>query len=68
MRTSSNPNYKIDWEEFASADRNKIQKKSLGIDEDSFDTTVHGPWMKRWPITNHNRHTKALAAQESKQQ
>ena len=60
MRTEQGPNYQIDWEEFATTDRNTAQKESLGIEEDEFDTTVHGQWMSRWPITNHNRHTEAL--------
>ncbi|EGD83021.1 hypothetical protein PTSG_12054 [Salpingoeca rosetta] len=29
-------------------------------DEKEFDTTIVGPWMHRWPITHHNRHTRAL--------
>ena len=24
---------------------------------DEFDTRISGPWMKRWPITDHNQHT-----------
>jgi hypothetical protein len=61
MRTADNPNHVIDWDEFANTDRNKMQKTSLGVDEeDEFDTTVHGQWMTRWEITNHNRHTEAL--------
>ncbi len=27
---------------------------------DEFDTRISGPWMTRWPIKHHNRHT-ALA-------
>ena len=60
LRTASNPNYKADWKDFATADRNQLQKESLGIEGDEFDTTVHGPWMTRWEITHHNRHTEAL--------
>ena len=60
MRTASDPNHTINWEKFAYEDRNEAQKQSLGIEEDEFDTTVHGQWMSRWPITNHNRHTEAL--------
>ena len=25
--------------------------------EDPFDTRIAGPWMKRWPIKHHNKHT-----------
>lgn len=28
--------------------------------EDKFDTNIHGPWMNRWDIVHHNRHTQAL--------
>lgn len=27
---------------------------------DEFDTTLSGPWMHRWELTNHNRHTATL--------
>ena len=60
MRLADDPNHEIDWEEFAAEDRNQLQKISLGIEEDEFDTTIHGPWMTRWEITNHNKHTEAL--------
>jgi hypothetical protein len=29
---------------------------------DDFDTTVAGPWMDRWEMTHHNRHTAAHMA------
>ena len=49
MRKSDDPNYRIDWEEFATVDRQKLQMKDEGNwdDPDDFDTTIHGPWMKR---------------------
>ena len=28
--------------------------------DDEFDTNIHGPWMNRWEITHHNRHTQSL--------
>eukprot|EP00884_Botryococcus_braunii_P019311 jgi/Botrbrau1/6063/Bobra.177_1s0003.1 len=30
--------------------------------EDEFDTTIAGPWMDRWEMTHHNRHTAAHMA------
>ena len=29
---------------------------------DEFDTTIPGPWMVKWEIINHNKHTDALPA------
>ena len=65
MRSTDNPNYVIDWEGFASLDRNKLQ---MGVDAteeektNAFDTTIHGPWMNRWVITHPNRHTESFKA------
>jgi hypothetical protein len=45
-----------------SVDRTIIQAADVGhTDEDEFDTTLHGPWMKRWEIVHHNRHTAAAS-------
>ncbi len=33
---------------------NTVQKEEV-VDE--FDTRISGPWMKKWPIKHHNRHT-----------
>lgn len=47
--------------EFASVDRTTVQAADVGhTDEDEFDTTIHGPWMKRWEIVHHNRHTASM--------
>ena len=48
--------------EFAAVDRNKLQAEEVGCteSEEDFDITIHGPWMMRWEITHHNRHTAAL--------
>uniref|UniRef100_H2ZMW8 Phytanoyl-CoA dioxygenase n=1 Tax=Ciona savignyi TaxID=51511 RepID=H2ZMW8_CIOSA len=48
MRKADDPDYKIDWDEFAGVDRTKIQMKNLKEDNDDFTTEVAGPWMKRW--------------------
>ena len=60
LRSEKYPTYVPDWENFATQDRNQLQKESLGIQGEEFDTTIHGQWMLRWEITNHNRHTEAL--------
>ena len=62
MRTESTPNYVIDWEDFAVKDRTKLQVADMGIVEDEFDTTISGPWMRRWKIVHHNKHTESLSA------
>jgi hypothetical protein len=52
--------YFLSFSEFESIDRNKVQAEHvLGVDtyDMEFDTTIHGPWMERWEIVNHNRHT-----------
>ena len=38
-------------------------------DEQTFDTTISGPWMDRWELVHHNRHVAAhLAASAAGQQ
>ena len=32
---------------------------------DPFDTVIGGPWMLRWPITHHNRHTRRFEADQA---
>ena len=29
-------------------------------EDDELDTTIAGPWMKRWDLVHHNRHTANL--------
>ena len=52
MRTTKDPNYTIKWDGFAAFHRHEESE------EDPFDTRMHGPWMNRWEITHHNRHTE----------
>ncbi|XP_035661768.1 uncharacterized protein LOC118406020 [Branchiostoma floridae] len=35
-----------------------------GDEVDEFDTTVHGPWLTRWLIGRHNRHTRVPILQK----
>lgn len=63
MRSSKDPNLKIDWETFNKIDRHQEQRKaSVGsvhpINENDFDLTIPGPWMKKWKIVNPNKHTQ----------
>ena len=60
MRKEDDPNYKIKWEGFAALDRTMLQNQAMGHDADEFDTTIHGPWMKIWEITHHNKHTASM--------
>ena len=61
MRKADDPKYQIDWEEFATLDRQILQAEEMGhLSEDQFDTTIHGPWMRRWKIVHHNKHTESL--------
>ncbi len=50
MRKADDPSYNIDWEAFVNNGRQVIQEKDVGNDctEDDFNTTIHGPWMKRY--------------------
>lgn len=32
------------------------------VETDHFDTTVTGPWIGRWEITNRNKHTEAFTS------
>ncbi|KAI8502573.1 hypothetical protein Bbelb_192750 [Branchiostoma belcheri] len=70
MRTARDPMYAVpqgEWDKFFNADRGSELESSTGLsgkDVDEFDTTVHGPWLTRWPIVRHNRHTRALQVQQ----
>ena len=49
MRTADDPDYKIDWERWARNSRMEIVKQRAGSEaDDSFGTTVTGPWLNRW--------------------
>jgi hypothetical protein len=61
MRSSADPNYKIDWEPFDSISRHDTHKEEV----DEFDTTIAGPWMFNWEMVHENRHTAALPKREN---
>jgi len=69
--------YPVCWDGWAEADRTEAQFAALTLDqasiikqvgeeegriEEEFDTTIAGPWMHRWPLVHHNRHTANLPA------
>ena len=41
-------------------ERAKLNENRTNLSDEEFDTTLHGPWMERWEITHHNRHTQAM--------
>ena len=59
MRSADNPHHIIEWEGFATLDRTKLQEAEKQT-TNPYDTTIHGPWMKRWVITHPNKHTESL--------
>ena len=63
--STENPNLAINWEGMANLERSEVEKEDVESDNDLFDTRVHGPWMKRWDITNFNRHTEAMKLSSS---
>ncbi|XP_076463677.1 phytanoyl-CoA dioxygenase domain-containing protein 1-like [Babylonia areolata] len=65
MRTKENPDMKIDWDCFDSVDRHNMALKAVAKDcaeeeNPEFDTTIQGPWMRKWELVHMNRHTDAL--------
>lgn len=55
--------------EFASLSRDKVQTEHTldpsKLPDDEFDTNIHGPWMRRWEIVHHNKHTASLTDEGS---
>ncbi|XP_071163553.1 phytanoyl-CoA dioxygenase domain-containing protein 1 homolog [Mytilus edulis] len=65
MRTEKDPNFKIDWTPFDNVDRREKQREAVKDvlplpDDPEFDTTIQGPWMKKWDIVHMNQHTSKL--------
>jgi len=62
MRSKKNPVKQIDWEGFLATERHEQMDGTLrGKEaEEEFDTTIVGPWMKKWEMTHTNRHTERL--------
>lgn len=64
MRSKKNPVKEIDWDSFNNVDRHHEADKECksANEEDKFDTIIVGPWMKKWEMTNTNRHTEKLTS------
>nr|CAB3264841.1 phytanoyl-CoA dioxygenase-like [Phallusia mammillata] len=61
LRTAKDKDYQINWDKMANINRNKLEMDKVDEDTtDEFNTEISGPWMKRWEIVHHNRHTDAL--------
>lgn len=61
MRTAENDNLDIDWATFDGVDRHEIMKDYIKdelpqAEDEDFDTTIYGPWMKKWDIVHVNQH------------
>eukprot|EP00914_Ancora_sagittata_P010939 GHVO01021381.1.p1 GENE.GHVO01021381.1~~GHVO01021381.1.p1 ORF type:complete len:364 (+),score=40.16 GHVO01021381.1:127-1218(+) len=60
MSSSQDANFRINWDSFLNIKRHEETTKSLGVSEqDKYDLTVTGHWMKKWPMTNINQHVQA---------
>ena len=51
-------------EEVTKAVEEAGEAEGAVADGGEFDTTISGPWMHRWDLTHHNRHTATLAPEE----
>jgi hypothetical protein len=60
----------VAWGNWAQQDRTQLQaaahakaseEQAEKVDGPTFDTTIAGPWMKKWPLVHSNRHTATLA-------
>ncbi|XP_031575072.1 uncharacterized protein LOC116308732 [Actinia tenebrosa] len=66
MRTSKDPNLKIDWDKF-NTDRHALEAgKKEGEKEDDLEPIIIGPWMGRWELVHHNKHTQRFLENENK--
>ncbi|XP_060071963.1 uncharacterized protein LOC132551834 [Ylistrum balloti] len=61
MRTAKDPNFKMSWDVFDSTVRHSLLREATveNTNEDEFDTTIQGPWMKKWEIVHVNRHVES---------
>ncbi|XP_066304352.1 phytanoyl-CoA dioxygenase domain-containing protein 1-like [Branchiostoma lanceolatum] len=61
MRTAKDPGYKPRWGEFLNEEAQVEDGKDNSADlEEDLEPSIQGPWMLRWEIVHHNRHTRAL--------
>jgi len=70
FRTSANKNLKVDWGDLILDEKTQRDKEALLArlqvnetltpeDQKRFSTIIAGPWMSRWKVSNHNKHTRA---------
>ncbi|XP_060071960.1 uncharacterized protein LOC132551830 [Ylistrum balloti] len=70
MRKSTDPDYKIPWQDFLSVDRRAKQRQAVkdlveNESDQEFSTTLEGPWMRKWEIVHTNQHTKRAEIENS---
>lgn len=56
MARGDDPGFKPDWAGWADVNRTELQMAEDAA-VDPFDTTISGPWIGAWPLTNENKHT-----------
>ncbi|ESO90037.1 hypothetical protein LOTGIDRAFT_233877 [Lottia gigantea] len=74
LRSPKYPNLKVDWDSWNNVDYKGLAKKMVEVDmpeitgdanwdediDKEFDTTITGPWMKKWDLIHMNRHTEKM--------
>lgn len=61
MRTSKDPNYKIDWSDMEHSRKRGKEIEDVAPDDERLAPVIVGPWMHRWDVVHHNKHSRALA-------
>ncbi|XP_050404532.1 uncharacterized protein LOC126820550 [Patella vulgata] len=62
FRSPTKHNLKIDWSPYdVDANRHVVAAKELTeFQQDEFDTTIQGPWMRKWEMVHTNANTDGL--------
>ncbi|XP_060071937.1 uncharacterized protein LOC132551810 [Ylistrum balloti] len=69
FRTKDNPNPVVDWDTFEGVDRfqisaDAVKEKTQDEEAVEFDTSIQGPWMKKWEIVHINQHVLKMQSEE----
>ncbi|XP_046567729.1 probable alpha-ketoglutarate-dependent hypophosphite dioxygenase isoform X2 [Haliotis rubra] len=69
MRSSADSDHVINWDPFDEVDRHEKAKAEAPkinpvAEEEEFDLTIQGPWMKKWAVVHMNQHTDRLLKAE----
>ncbi|XP_069117191.1 uncharacterized protein [Argopecten irradians] len=69
FRTKDDPNHVVDWDTFDGVDRfqvtnDAVTEKPQEAKEAEFDTSIQGPWMKKWEIVHINKHVLKMHSEE----